>query len=260
MRVVHRGRGCWVTLGTSRHLADHSQIPLVRWRLGRSRFVLGTPNGDGVSDMPRLKICASVGLRLAPLAAVLACALAAPVLLHADWGRNVSILPWSGESSPGPKLAGQAYRCICTAVLRDSVFLRRSLSRCADRAETLARKLCASKRRADRLARENAELRARLAAVSETVRALAETIPAISPQPATAGSVTGGMRTATHVRELGRNAYPPPLPISGTQPAHSHSLRLCCRAAPSRAACDCDCWALQMRSWVPIHHQRARRA
>ena len=36
--------------------------------------------------MPRLKICASVGMRLAALAAVLACALAAPVLLqpHAD--------------------------------------------------------------------------------------------------------------------------------------------------------------------------------
>ena len=124
---------------------------------------------------PVVQICIPVGLRLATLAlaAVLACAFAEQVLLppQANGGRNVSMLPRVAiESNTGP---AHASRSRCAAVLRDSAVLRRSLSSCADsfaaceaRADTLARNLRVSKRRAKRLLRENAELRARL----ETVR------------------------------------------------------------------------------------------
>jgi hypothetical protein len=181
------------------------------------------------SCAPVMRICAALGLRLATFAAILACALAAPALLQqqADMGLNESILPRAAvERSTGPTLAGPACRSQCTAVLRDSAVLRRSLSRCADafaaseaRANALARKLLASKRGADSLVRENAELRVRLEAVPATVRALAEMVPAISPQLATASSVS----SAAHTRHSGRDAYPkPPLPISGS-PAKSHT-------------------------------------
>ena len=188
---------------------------------------------------PVVRICIPIGLRLAAFAAVVACALAAPVPLQpqAYGDRDVPIFPRAGvELNPSPTLAGPAYRSRCSAVLRDSAVLRRSLSRCADsfaaseaRVVSVALKLRASKRQIGRLVRENAELRARLEAVPETVRALAETIPAIGLQPAIAGSVNGNMRTAAHIHQPGRNAYPP-LPGSGTRPAHSDCVT-CCSAA-----------------------------
>jgi hypothetical protein len=173
-----------------------------------------------------------VGLWLAVLAAVVACALAAPVLLpQADGG------PCShagDETDTGRTLADLAYRSRCSAVLRDSAVVRRSLSRCSAsftaseaRVVTLALKLRASKRHFGRLVRENAELRARLEAVAETVRA-----------EATAGSVNGNMRTAAHMREPGRNAYPP-LPGSGTRPAHSDASPVAAlRSTMPHCACD----------------------
>jgi hypothetical protein len=129
------------------------------------------------SRAPAMRVCAPVGLRLACLAVVLACALAAPVL------------PQAVESANGPTLVDSACSSRCAAVLRDSAILRRSLSRCADsvaasetRAVTLARaaarRFRASKRRADRLLRENAELRAQLEAMPKPV---AEIMPTISP-------------------------------------------------------------------------------
>jgi hypothetical protein len=178
---------------------------------------------------PGVRIGIPIGLRLAALAAVLACARAAPVLLQpqAVGDRDVPILPRAGvELNPSPTLAGPAYRSRCSAVLRDSAVLRRSLSRCADsfaaseaRAVSLALKFRASNRQVDRLVRENAELRARLEAVPGTVRFGAETIPAVSLQPAIAGSANGNLRTAAHTRERQRDPYPP-LPASGTRPAH----------------------------------------
>jgi hypothetical protein len=175
---------------------------------------------------PVVRSYAPVGLWLAVLAAVVACARAAPVLLpQADGGRNLPMLPHAGvETDTGRTLADPAYRSRCSAVLRDSAVLRRSLSRCADsfaaseaRAVSLALQLRASKRK-------NAELRARLEAVPETVRA--ETI---RPQPAISGSVNGNMRPAAYIHQPGRNAYPP-LPGSGTWPAHGDCVT-CCSAA-----------------------------
>jgi hypothetical protein len=174
----------------------------------------------------RRTCCTPVGLRLAVLAAVVACALPAPLSLlqpQADGGRDVPLLPRTGvENSNRPTLTGPA-GFQCTALLRDSAVVRRLLSRCADsfaaseaRAVTLALKLRASNRKIGRLVRENAEIRARLEAVPKTMRALAETVPAISPHAAIASSVDGNIRTATHMRGPGRNVYPSPLPVSGT--------------------------------------------
>jgi hypothetical protein len=184
--------------------------------------------------MPALRSYTPVGLRLAALAAVVACALAAPVLLQpeADGGRNRPLLRRAGaELNPSLTLAGPVYRSRCSAVLRDSAVLRRSLSRCADsfaasqaRVVRLALRFRASNRQIGRLVHENTELRARLEATPGTVPT--ETI---RPQPATAGSVNGNMRTAAHIHEPGRNAYPP-LPGSGTRPAHGDCVT-CCVAA-----------------------------
>jgi hypothetical protein len=177
---------------------------------------------------PALQIRVPAGLSMATLlAAILACALAAPVLLQpqADRGPNLPVSPEAAvEAGTGPTLADPARRSRCTAVLRESAALRRSLSRCADsfaaseaRAGTLARRFRASNRRADRLVRENAELRARLEATPgcspETVRALAGSIPAIRPA---AVWVNGNLRTAPYRPEPMHQAYPPPLPLSGT--------------------------------------------
>jgi hypothetical protein len=169
--------------------------------------------------------CTPVGLRLAALAAVVACALAAPVPLQpeADGGRNGPASPRAGvELNPSPTLAGPANRSRCSAVLRDSAVLRRSLSRLSDslaaseaRAVTFERKFRASKRRADRLVRENTELRARLEAVPATVRSLAGIAPAINLQPVAAGSVKATTHTTTRTAEPGRK--PPPLLISGAR-------------------------------------------
>ena len=173
---------------------------------------------------PALQIRPPAGLRLATLlAAILACELAAPVLRQpqVDMGHDLPVSPQAAvETGTGPTLADPARRSRCTAVLRESAALRRSLSRCADsfaaseaRAGTLARRFRASNRRADRLVRENTELRARLEATPETVRALAGSIPAIRP---TAVWVNGNLRTAPYRPEPMHQAYPPPLPLSGT--------------------------------------------
>ena len=203
------------------------------------------------SSAPAMRVCAPVGLRLASLAVVLACALAAPVLLQ----------PQDVESASGPTRVDSACSSRCAAVLRDSAILRRSLSRCADsvaasetRAVTLARaaarRFRASKRRADRLLRENAGLRAQLEAMPKPV---AEIIPTISSQAGSAGLgarslmsrtacdviawhatcgitcrahgaakpvlqlhyVESNVRPSMHLSEPGRKAYPAPHATTG---------------------------------------------
>jgi hypothetical protein len=172
---------------------------------------------------PMVRIYEPTGLRLATLAAVLACALAAPVLLQPqmDGARNAPTLRGAVENLTSPALAGRACRSRCTAVLRDSAALRRSLSRCTDsiaateaRASALARKLRASRRRADVLVRENAQLHARLRD---------EAVPMLDP-------------------------HPPALPVSGTSRApkatrcscvaalHTHATALAVRAPRTCAA------------------------
>ena len=163
----------------------------------------------------------SAGLKLAAAAAILACTLAAAILLHpqpeADRGRNVPIHLVQSNNGPTPDPT-RGIRC--TAVLRDRAVLRRSLSRLSDsfaaseaRAVIFERKFRALTRRANRLVHENTELRARLEAVPETVRSLAGIAPAIHPQPVAAGSVEATTRAA----EPGRKPYPPPLLISGAR-------------------------------------------
>jgi hypothetical protein len=155
---------------------------------------------------PVVRIYEPTGLRLATVAAVLACALAAPVLLQpqVDGARNAPTLRGAFENITGPALAGRACRGRCTAVLRDSAALRRSLSRCADsiaaseaRSSALARKLRSSRRRANVLVRANAQLRARLRDEAE---------PVLDP-------------------------HPPALPVSGTSRAPKATRYNCMYAA-----------------------------
>jgi hypothetical protein len=168
----------------------------------------------------RARLRATVGLRLAAVAAIMACcALFASVV--ADRSSDANGFHRSRIDTAERSASHPGCRSRCAAVLRNNAVLRRSLSQHADsavacetRAGTLAWELHEAKLTAKRLMQYNAALRRRLKAVSKAAHS-----PAGIPKPCTAGLQAHSSHAAQLGPDVRRTAYHPTLPVSGALPS-----------------------------------------